>query len=128
MACETKGICSPDRGTNFLNLQQHCHLVSKPQNTFTIYIKLTLFMNPLNDKVFISLSLGVSQENSAVFLQYPRVQRMEGKPVQLQILENKILQRFVTKPLCGSKRFQVSNPSYLLADVVVIVLCLCLTL
>lgn len=49
-------------------------------------------------QTFISLSLGILQENSAAFLQYSWIQCLEGKPGQHQILENKILQRFVINP------------------------------
>lgn len=60
---------------------------------------------------FVSFVVGIAQKNSAVFLQHPWVQCMEGQPAQPQVLENQILQRFVHKPLCGSKNWQVSIPS-----------------
>lgn len=48
--------------------------------------------------------LGILQENTAVVLQYPRIQWVEGKTDQLQILENQILQRFVLNPCVVVKK------------------------
>lgn len=65
----------------------------------------------ITDFFFISLFLGISQENSAVFLQYPWIQCMEGKPAQPQILENQILQRFVINPCVVVK--MTSKPPFI---------------
>ena len=89
---------------------------------FIITVMLILYiLTILNDTVrrhkmirtcFISLSLGILQENCAVLLQHPWIQCLEGQPAQHQILENKILQRFVINP-CVVVKMTSKHPTIL---------------
>lgn len=77
---------------------------------------------------YFCVSSGVFQENSAVFLQYSWIQCMEGEPAKPQILENKILQRFVTNPCVVVKRTSKQHIMHMAIVIVIVSILFCCNL
>lgn len=77
---------------------------------------------------YFCVSSGVFQEKSAVFLQYSWIQCMEGEPAKPQILENKILQRFVTNPCVVVKRTSKQHIMHMAIVIVIVSILFCCNL